>query len=588
MPPIATSFTIISLPIILVAVVYQLRFPDLDQMFFLLPNFLVFKIIQNIFSKTYCYASIETLSPGTSYVDCFSVLDGKFSRVFMDDTSHKLTKDAREGHVIPGLWDGHGHLLRYGELMNSVNLFGTRSMDDVKERLLRYKAGHKEAGTSDQWLRGIGWDQANFEGRWPVASDLEISETFKDMYIMLDRVDVHCVWVSEKVLALLPSPLPEIPGGEIPAEGVFCDNSIDIVTQFYPRPGKERKAKFLKDAMLDLNKLGIVGMHDAGVFPSELELYKELVSDEDWSLRIYAMLECETRNTFCPEDAVKFNDSDGRLFVRSVKLFADGALGSWGSAMIEPYMDKPESKGSLLVNGTTLAKLAKDWARTGFQVNIHAIGDLANKLSVEAFTSAYDVLCPALTQRECQAQHRFRIEHSQVIHPDQQRQMLLMGIIPSIQPTHATSDMAYAEARLGKRRTEQEAYRMRSLLPLNPVLGSDFPVESANIFEGIYAAVTRRSPRTGLDADGGTEGWYSEETLSLKEALEGFTSNPAYGAFLEGKAGVIQTGAYADWVVLDEPLQALSMESLRILTVRETWVGGKMVYKRPEPDGIVF
>lgn len=266
----------------------------------------------------------------------------------------------------------------------------------------------------------------------------------------------------------------------------------------------------------------------------------------------------------------------------------DGALGSWGSAMIEPYSDKKKSSGSLLVNATTLSKLTQDWATAGYQVNIHAIGDLANRLAIDAFISAFEILCPDSTARECQQKHRFRIEHAQIIHPDDQKRILDIGIIPSIQPTHATSDMPYAETRLGKFRTEREAYRMRSLLPLNPVLGSDFPVEPASIFEGIYAAVTRRSPRTGLDAGGGTKGWYASEAITLENALKGFTINPAYAAFLEGKAGIIEMGAYADWVVLDEPLEAIDTESLRKITVRETWVGGKRVYKRPGPDDLLW
>ena len=159
--------------------------------------------------------------------------------------------------------------------------------------------------------------------------------------------------------------------------------------------------------------------------------------------------------------------------------------------------------------------------------------------------------------------------------------MFTAGIIPSIQPTHATSDMYYVESRLGHVRTKEEAYRMRSLLPLNPVLGSDFPVEPANVFEGMYAAVTRRNPRTGLDADGSKTGWYPEETLTVEEALRGFTLSPAYAAFLEGTAGVIKEGAYADWVVLDEPLESLDPEALRKVTVRETWVAGRRVYERP-------
>jgi predicted amidohydrolase YtcJ len=250
--------------------------------------------------------------------------------------------------------------------------------------------------------------------------------------------------------------------------------------------------------------------------------------------------------------------------------------------MIEPYTDKPDSSGSLLVNASALSQLTVDWATEGYQVNIHAIGDLANRHAIDAFEAALKSLCPTGGDlRNCQAKHRFRIEHSQIIYPDDQRRMEELGIIPSIQPTHATSDMGYAESRLGVNRTKTEAYRMRSLLPLRPVLGSDFPVEPANIFEGMYAAITRRSPRTGLDPSGGKKGWYPEETITMQDALKGFTINPAYGAFLENKAGVIDVGAYADWVVLDEPLENMDIESLRKLTVRETWVGGKCVYKRP-------
>jgi predicted amidohydrolase YtcJ len=254
--------------------------------------------------------------------------------------------------------------------------------------------------------------------------------------------------------------------------------------------------------------------------------------------------------------------------------------------MIEPYSDKPTSSGSLLVNATTLSKVTNDWAMAGYQVNIHAIGDLANRLAINAFEAVLKTSCPNTTPRECQTKHRFRIEHAQIIHPDDQRRMLELGIIPSIQPTHATSDMGYAESRLGLERTKDEAYRMRSLLPLLPILGSDFPVEPANVFEGMYAALARRNPRTGLDPSGGKTGWFPEETLTLEQALEGFTVNPAYGAFLEGKAGVIETGAYADWIVLDEPLEQMDPELIRKVTVRETWVGGKQVYQRPRGENL--
>ncbi|KAK3331907.1 amidohydrolase 3 [Cercophora scortea] len=415
---------------------------------------------------------------------------------------------------------------------------------------------------------------------------LEADDRLKGRFLMLDRVDVHCTWVSQAILDLLPSDLPDVPGGEIirtPGMGVFCDNAMDIVLAHWPKPNAARKKTFVKSAMKELHKVGLVGMHDAGVFPDDIKLYDVLSrTDDDWTLRVYAMIECKERNTFCPDDAVRISHDRGMLSVRGVKLFADGALGSWGSAMILPYSDKPSTSGSLLVNASTLTSLTKSWSAAGFQVNIHAIGDLANRLALDAMSAAFASLCPDSSPAECQAARRFRIEHAQIIHPDDQKRMHEMGVIPSIQPTHATSDMAYAERRLGAERTRTEAYRMRSVLDLSPVLGSDFPVEPPNPFQGIYAAVARRSPHTGVGPPGAEAGWHKEEAIGPWEALDGFTKGAARGAFLEGRAGIIRKGAFADWVVLDDELDAVGEEGLRRLKVRETWVGGKMVYSRDD------
>lgn len=495
---------------------------------------------------------------------------------------------------------------------------------------------------------GIGWDaycgasrpgknlRLDVKSSWirPLLTSrlgkamLESDERFRGLYIMLDRVDVHCVWVSQAVLDLLPKDLPDIPGGEIvrdPGMGVFCDNAMEFLLNFWPRPDNVKKATFLKSAMESLHSVGLVGMHDAGVNPDELRLYKELSRTDDWTLRVYAMIECRERNAFCPEEVSSFTDNGGFLTIKSVKLFAgtseslepttpslslpapmaplnanlfpqiawsylsltslpDGALGSWGSAMINPYTDRPDTSGSLLVNASTLTSLARSWSSQGYQVNIHAIGDLANRLAVDALEAALADLCPADDDHplsRCQAQRRFRIEHAQIIHPSDQARIKALGILASVQPTHATSDMKYAGLRLGLERLAAEAYRMRSLRDSGLVLGSDFPVEPPNPFEGIYAAVARRNPHTGKGADGKTkESWHPEEALTLREALTGFTEGPAYGAFLEGRAGMIQPGAMADWVVLDQPLEQMDIEDLRTLKVRETWVGGRRVYAK--------
>ncbi|TDZ26876.1 putative amidohydrolase YtcJ [Colletotrichum orbiculare MAFF 240422] len=506
-------------------------------------------------SKTYCYQGIRTHDEDQPNAKCFSVSGGKFTRVFpWDDAS--LTIDA--GFVIPGLWDGHGHLAQYGEFLYSADLFGAASLDDVRGRLRNYVDSHPDAGTKDEWIRGIGWDQS-FYGRMPTAADIEEDEVLKGKYFMLDRIDVHCTK---------------------PGMGVFCDNAMDFITNIWPKPGPEKKRAFVAAAMAKLNEFGLVGIHDAGVFPDQLDLYADMAHTEDWTVRVYAMLECAQRNTFCPDDAARVFQEDDWFSVKSVKLFADGALGSWGSAMLEPYSDRPDTAGSLLVNASTLVQLGRSWASIGYQVNIHAIGDLANRLAVDALEAGLQDTCPDGDLAKCQSQRRFRIEHSQIIHEDDQRRIHAIGIIPSIQPTHATSDMKYAELRLGRERTQREAYRMRSLLDVNPILGSDFPVEPPNPFQGIYAAVTRKSPHTGYGVNGTTDGWHTEEALSLDEALLGFTKGPAFGAFMDGRAGVIKEGALADWVVLDEPLENLDLDDLRDLRVKETWVGGKQVYQR--------
>ncbi|OTB07089.1 hypothetical protein M426DRAFT_54226 [Hypoxylon sp. CI-4A] len=535
------------------------------------------------YTKTHCYKSVRTNLPAEPYVNCFSVSPtGKFSNVFQAGEDTELARHANTGYAYPGLWDGHGHLLQYGEFLNSVDLFGSASLDEARARVRKYVDENPSVGSKEEWLRGVGWDQMAL-GKMPTADDLAADEEFKDLYIMLDRVDVHCIWVSQAVLDLLPESIPDVPGGEIirdPGIGVFCDNAMDMVMALWPKPDNKKKQRFLKSAMKKLNEVGLVGMHDAGVVPGNLNLFKELTGGDDWTVRVYAMIECYERNTFCPNDVERYTSPDGFLSIQSVKLFADGALGSWGSALIDPYTDRPDTSGSLLVNASELVYDTIAWANEGFQVNIHAIGDLANRYAVDAMIAALRLLCPDEPLSNCQAHHRFRIEHSQIIHPGDQARIHAVGIIPSIQPTHATSDMAYAEKRLGKERTAKEAYRMRSLLDVNPVLGSDFPVEPPNPFQGIYAAVTRRSPHTGRGTEDSPDGWYTNEALDLDQAIRGFTEGPAYGGFTEGKTGVIKPGAYADWIVLDAPLEKMDVEELRSLIVRETWVGGKKVYDR--------
>ncbi|OAA60714.1 amidohydrolase 3 [Cordyceps fumosorosea ARSEF 2679] len=551
-------------------------------------------------SKTHCYASVQTLHGDQPVAQCFTVASGLFTDVteqqqtaFDEAELKRRAEDggAVTGHVIPGLWDGHGHLIEHGEMLTQVDLFGATTLDELRRRLREHIAEHPESGTKERWLRGMGWDQTDF-GRMPTAADLDEDPALRGIYLFVDRIDGHCSLVSHAVLDLLPTPVPDVPGGEVvrdPGPGVFCDNALGMILARYPRPDDETRAAYVAAAMRHLSSVGIVGVHNAGTDPDSLRLLGRLVGGDDWTVRMYAMRECAARNTFCPADATKIEREDGLLDVRSVKLFADGALGSWGAAMLEPYTDDPTTSGFLLINETALAAITRQWAAAGFQVNIHAIGDRANRAALDAFEAALRDECggdgSAAGLETCAHDRRFRLEHAQIIAPEDQPRLRALRVVPSIQPTHATSDMRYATARLGETRARTAAYRMRSFLDLHPVLGSDFPVEPPNPFRGMYAAVTRKSPATGRGGGADDDdGWHAEEALTLEQALWGFTGAPARGAFLEGKAGQIREGAYADWVVLDEPLggDGFDVESLRSLRVRETWVAGRRVYRRED------
>ncbi|KAG6260980.1 hypothetical protein E4U49_004339 [Claviceps purpurea] len=565
-------------------------------------------------ASTYCYRGVRTHDRDNPYAHCFAVVDGTFARVWSDDNVEEQTLNSSchtaqskllDGYVIPGLWDGHGHLGAWGEFLHSVDIFNATTIAEVRLRLKTYLKANPLSGTDKFWLRGTGWDQ-DLYGHMPTAADLDEDPDLKGVYAMLDRNDGHCIWVSQAVLDLLPAnaTASDPPGGQVirsPGLGVFCDNAMGPVSSLVPPISDEIRPGLVRDAMRDLNKVGLVGVHDASTRPDDIKLYNELANDDrNWTVRVYSMMECDSTNSWCPNNATRIARKDSRFWVQSVKLFADGALGSRGSALLEPYTDKTNSTGSLLLNDTTMTGLAKTWAEAGFQVNVHAIGDRANRQVIDAFIAALIHVCPEADThsnstsdynyealRICQLKHRFRVEHAQIVHPDDQHRLLQIGIIASVQPTHPTDDMRYAQLRLGDDRTDHSAYRMRSYLSnLAPViLGSDFPVEPPNPFRGIYAAVTRKNPATGLGFNGSTEGWHAEESLTLDQALWGFTGATAYGAFLDGRAGLIRQGAFADWVVLDRPIEEIPIEEFRNLTVRETWVAGKRVYAREDSAG---
>jgi predicted amidohydrolase YtcJ len=272
--------------------------------------------------EVYCYQSVRASAYEDEASRCFTVTsNGTISKVWevFDESDVPKGVVLRKSAAIPGLWDGHGHILGFGDSLSIANLHSSASMDDVFSRLRDFRKRNPEAGSKKDWLRGFGWDQAAF-GRMPTALDLE--NDFPGKYTMLSRVDSHCIWVSEAVLDLLPDPIPIVPGGEVIGRGVLCDSAMDMVFKIWPKPTADKIAQMVISAMRELNKVGIVGVHEAGVTPATLDIYKQMVETKAWTLRIYAMLECPVRNTFCPTAASKFARPDGLLSMRSVKLFS--------------------------------------------------------------------------------------------------------------------------------------------------------------------------------------------------------------------------------------------------------------------------
>ncbi|EWC43686.1 hypothetical protein DRE_01573 [Drechslerella stenobrocha 248] len=512
---------------------------------------------------------------------CFQVHDnGYFGEIWekREDVPAELAADVIkvDGWVIPGLWDGHGHISQHGMMEYGVKAYD-KDLHGITRSILDYLDEHPDRGdgTRENWIQGTGWDQAHFGGQMPTAGDLAGDPKLADLYIALTRVDVHCFWVSEAIMKLLPDPLPPAPpGGDIPTRGVFCDNAMNLIYNLLPEVTAEDTERYIATAIPELHKVGLVGVMDAATAHWEVDVYKSMAQRGQLGLRVYGMLECRARNTFCDDvEKSKLINRDGMFILKAVKLFADGALGSWGAALIDPYDDR-DTTGSMIINRTELESVTARWYAANWQINIHAIGDRANNAALDAFEAAMSA------HPELNHDRRLRIEHAQILQPSDQPRLEKLKIIPSIQPTHATSDMAYAGTRLGQGRLRSSAYRMASLFPshdtpgkLPPVFGSDFPVEPPSPLAGMHAAVTRCDPKVSGDRCDRDALWDAERVTRL-QALRGFGRNVGYGGWLENYGvGKIEKGGWADWVVVNKNVldEEVVLRNVRVL---ETWVGG--------------
>ena len=477
--------------------------------------------------------------------------------------------DATGMTALPGLVDSHAHVDGLGKMLAVVDLKGTTSAEEAAARVGE-QAKSLPAGA---WIEGRGWDQNDWPGKeYPTAAALD--RVAGDHPVYLTRIDGHAGWGSSAGMRGdgIDKSTKDPEGGRIIRDasgnptGVFIDNAEKLLTAKVPPPSRELRRARLRAALENIASKGLTSVHEAGSeSPEELiALYRELIDEGAMPVRVYYMLpedDSELDEWFAKGPLV---DLGNKLTVRAVKVYADGALGSRGAALLASYSDEPATKGLLVTQPDRIEEIAKRAADAGFQVGTHAIGDRGVAIVLDAYEKA-----------GVKPDDRFRIEHYQVATlPDIER-LGRAGVIAAMQPTHATSDMPWAEERLGRERLAG-AYAWRKVLTAGAhlALGSDFPIEDVNPFYGIYAAVTRQ------DHDGHPPGgWTPSETLTLAEAVRGFTVASAFAAFEEETRGTIEAGKWADFTIVDGDFASAHASEIWKTRVRYTIVNGEIVYK---------
>jgi predicted amidohydrolase YtcJ len=513
-------------------------------------------------------ARVYTADSTFSTVSAFVVKDGKFLAVGSADELVKAydadsTADLNGQPVYPGFFDPHSHFLGLGQMLDQADLVSTESYDEIINRLKQFARKHPDA----IWLIGRGWDQNDWaDKQFPTKEKLDAA--FPNIPVALTRIDGHALLVNSKALRLAQVTAgSKLAGGEVviangQPTGVLIDNAMQLVKRVLPRPDNADKARMLLGAEKACVALGLTSVSDAGISPDEINLIDSLQRTGKLKIRDYAMVSLGEPNLNYFLKRGPFQTD--RLTVRSFKLYADGALGSRGACLRKPYSDRPETGGFLLLSPEELNRVSTLLYKSGFQANTHCIGDSANHLMLDI----YGKLLKTRNNR------RWRIEHAQVVSPDDFWKFGRYSIIPSVQPTHATSDMYWAADRLGPIRVKG-AYAFKDLMKQDGLIafGSDFPVEYVNPLFGFHSAVARQ------DAKNFPKGGYqAENAVDRKSALLAMTRWAAYANFEDHLRGCIAPGKQADFVVLDRDIMTVPNEQLRATKVRQTWIGGERVF----------
>jgi predicted amidohydrolase YtcJ len=478
------------------------------------------------------------------------------------------TVDGGGKTLLPGLIDAHGHVMGLGFAAMKLDLTGTASVDELKQRLKAYA----DANPGDGWIIGRGWNQEMWsDKRFPTAADLDA--VVSDRPVWLTRVDGHAAVGNSAAMqaAGVTAAIKAPDGGEI-IDGLFVDNATNLVESKIPEPSAEIRDQALAEAQKAMLSVGLVGAADMGTAREDWDTMRRAGEAGTLKVRIISY-------AAAPENWRVINDSKptgwmygDRLRLVGTKLYADGALGSRGAYLKAPYHDRPDTRGLRFHSDAELLAMAREVAKGGGQIATHAIGDAANAQVIgvyEQLTKAYG------------KSRRWRIEHLQIADPKDLPRLKPAGIIASMQPTHQTSDRLMAEARLGPKRLDG-AYAWQTIAKMGVPLafGSDFPVESPNPFPGLSAAVSRQ------DMNGQPPGgWRPQDRVSFEQALAGFTRGAAYAGFAERKIGSLEPGKWADFILVDRDVSQVDPQALARTQVLQTWVAGKKVWERPATGG---
>jgi predicted amidohydrolase YtcJ len=517
-------------------------------------------------------------------VQAIAVRGDRIEWVGTDAEAEKLFKgsqtlDLHGATVLPGLIDAHGHLLELGKSLRRINLKGitteAEAVAKVKERVA--------AARPNEWILGWGWDEGAWASNYPTNKAL--SEVSPNNPVYLVGLHSFAAWANKKALEVagVTNDTKDPENGRLVRDantseptGILLNQAQRLVDQHIPPMTLEQTERAIELAGRECVRNGLTSVHDARVSSQMLEAFRRLIARDQLALRVYAILDGADRELV--DQWLKRGpeiDSQHRLTIRSFKLFADGALGSRGAYLFDPYSDAAQTKGVMTTPESEVYRFTRNATERGFQVCTHAIGDAANHVVLDAY---------ARVLREIPGAHatRLRIEHAQVLAQEDIPRFAKLGVIASMQPTHCTSDMPWAEKRVGPVRIKG-AYAWRSLLRtgVHMPLSSDFPGETMNPFYSFYAAITRQ------DVDGNPAGgWYPNERLTLDEALRGYTIEAAYAEFEEQSKGSITKGKLADLVVISDDLTRLAPKQILSLHVLKTFIGGKLVYDASRGAGI--